>query len=142
MRNQHVREIRVKAAIVDSRQNLTQLAHHPALTAIEEGDALLKIGYGPSLFHKTRRSLSPGFQVASQHGGPARFVALDGPHQFRNRPASCRACTLERHPRSGAGRLELRIEPSGMADAARLDNRSGTTGLTPGLFQSGSATSK
>ena len=39
----------MKLVIADARQHFAQLPHDPALAAIEEGDALAKVGYGHRL---------------------------------------------------------------------------------------------
>jgi hypothetical protein len=48
--------------------------------------------------------------VAGQHGAPARFIALDGPHQLGDRLVVSRPRGFERYPGSGAFGFEQPVE--------------------------------
>ena len=109
VRLQHFGEIGMQPVIPHARQHLAQYSHHPALPAIEKGDALADVRDCHCLavegadFHG--RSFTKGFEMTDEHRAPARFVPLNGPHQLGDRAGAGCARAPERDPCSGTLRL-------------------------------------
>src|SRR4051794_26781661 len=117
VRSQHPGEIRMQPVVAHTRQHVAQFPDHPALAAVEKGEALRGVRDGYCLVIE-RAELGGGYfaarlDVSGQHGAPVRFVPLNSPQQVGARSETGRTRAFKRDPGAGAFGLKQFVEECG-----------------------------
>ena len=119
----HRIQIGMKCIVAHPRQQFYQLAHNPALSAIEKRQTLQRIGDGEGFFAERsgrggRRSAKAA-NLPIEHFAPVRFVIPDLPHQ---------GGIVVRH-RLGAGECNLRPGTFGFKQLVEHQQQFVATGI-------------